>query len=92
MMSAIKYINQNYINARPLQMLQPTNAKKLLLAQASDNHSVEEFMVYYYDKCLFDKFIGEIIKDEYKQENPENQQFWTKYYIMFKHNIIFLQK
>lgn len=77
MLSAIKYINQNYLNTQPLQMLEPTNAKTLLLKQASDNHSVEEFMVYYYDKCLFDKFIGEIIKDEYIQKNPEDQQFWT---------------
>lgn len=77
MMSAIKYINQNYVNTQPLKLLDSTNAKTLLLKQASDNHSVEEFMVYYYDKCLFDKFIGEIIKDEYIQKNPEDQQFWT---------------
>jgi hypothetical protein len=77
MMSAIKYINENYLNTKPLKMLEPQSAKNLLLAQASDKHSVEEFMVYYYDKNLFHKFIGEIIKDEYKQENPEEQQFWT---------------
>lgn len=77
MMSAIKYINENYLNAQPLKMLEPQSAKNLLLAQASDKHSVEDFMVYYYDKNLFHKFIGEIIKDEYKQENPEEQQFWT---------------
>lgn len=77
MMSAIKYINENYLNTPPLNMLEPQSAKNLLLAQASDKHSAEEFMVYYYDKNLFHKFVGEIIKDEYKQENPEEQQFWT---------------
>lgn len=77
MMSAIKYINENYLNTQPLKMLESQSAKNLLLAQASDKHSAEEFMVYYYDKNLFHKFVGEIIKDEYKQENPEDQQFWT---------------
>lgn len=77
MSNVVKYVNQNYINAQPLEMLQSAQAKNLLMAQTTKEHSVEELMIYYYDKRTLDKFIGKIIKSEYKKDDPEIQQFWT---------------
>jgi hypothetical protein len=77
MSNVVKYVNQNYINAQPLEMLQSNQAKNLLMAQNTKTHSVEELMIYYYDKHTLDKFIGKIIKSEYKKEDPETQQFWA---------------
>lgn len=77
MSNVYKFVNKNYINAHPLEMLPKSYAKKLLTAKTTDDHSVEEFLIYYYDKFLFDQFIGEIIRGEYKKNNPEVQQFWT---------------
>lgn len=77
MSNVVKYVNQNYINAQPLEMLQSLQAKNLLMAQTTKEHSVEELMIYYYDKHTLDKFIGKIIKNEYRKNNPEIQQFWA---------------
>lgn len=77
MSNVYKFVNKNYLNAHPLEMLPKSHAKKLLTAKTTDDHTVEEFLIYYYDKFLFDQFIGEIIRGEYKKDDPEVQQFWT---------------
>lgn len=77
MSNVYKFVNKNYLNTHPLEMLPKSHAKKLLTAKTTDDHTVEEFLIYYYDKFLFDQFIGEIIKGEYKKEDPEIQQIWT---------------
>jgi hypothetical protein len=77
MMSAVKYINQNYQSAQPLEILDSSQAKNLLTAKTTKDHRVEEFMIYHYNKKLFDYFIGEIIKSEYKKDDPKIQQFWA---------------
>jgi len=75
--NVFKYVNQNYNSAKPLEVLPPNEARKLLLAKQDKNHSVEEFMLYYYDKHLFDQFIGDVIVNVYKKENPDEQQIWA---------------
>jgi acetone carboxylase gamma subunit len=77
MLSAVKYINKNYNIAQPLEMLESSHAKNMLTAKTTKDHTVEEFMIYHYNKSLFDYFIGEIIKSEYKKDNPKIQQFWA---------------
>jgi hypothetical protein len=77
MSNVYKFVSKNYLNAHPLEMLPKSHAKKLLTAKTTEDHSVEEFIIYYYDKYLFDQFIGEIIRGEYKKDNPQIQQFWT---------------
>jgi hypothetical protein len=34
-------------------------------------------MLYYYDKHLFDQFIGDVIVSVYKKEDPDEQQIWA---------------
>jgi hypothetical protein len=58
-------------------MIESSQAKSMLTAKTTKDHTVEEFMIYHYDKELFDYFIGEIIKSEYKKDNPKIQQFWA---------------
>jgi hypothetical protein len=77
MLSAVKYINANYKVAPPLEMIESSQAKSMLTAKSTKEHTVEEFMIYHYNKCLFDYFIGEIIKSEYKKDDPKIQQFWA---------------
>lgn len=75
--NVLKYVNQNYQQAKPLEALPPNEARKLLLAKQDKNHSVEEFMLYYYDKHLFDQFIGDVIVSVFKKEDSTEQQIWA---------------
>lgn len=75
--NVLKYVNQNYHQAKPLEAIPPYEARKLLLAKQDKNHGVEEFMLYYYDKHLFDQFIGDVIVSVYKKEDPDEQQIWA---------------
>jgi hypothetical protein len=75
--NVMKYVNQNYTKAEPLEMLESVQAKKLVTDKTTKDHKVEEFLIYYYDKRSFAMFIGDIIVNAYKKDNPEEQQIWA---------------
>lgn len=75
--NVMKYINQTYNLAEPLTMLPPSEAKKMLENTKTKKYSAEDFIVYYYDKHLFDQFIGDVILRVYKKANPDEQQIWA---------------
>jgi hypothetical protein len=75
--NVMKYINQTYNLAEPLTMLPSAEAKKMLENTRTKKYSAEDFIVYYYDKHLFDQFIGDVILRVYKKVNPDEQQIWA---------------
>jgi len=72
----INYVNQSYPNAPALKMLRNDEIEELLTMQNS-NYPVSDHIIFYYKKYRLEKFLGDIITNAYKKENPEEQQIWV---------------
>lgn len=72
----LNYVNQTYPNAPVLKMLKDVKIKELLTIENS-NHLIAEHIVFYYTKYKLPSFLGDIISNAYKKENPEEQEFWV---------------
>jgi hypothetical protein len=75
--SVFNYVSSNYTNAPKLQELKVNDVKKLLTIKDNSKYPIEEHIIFHYKKHSLDRFLGEIIKGEYKTDDPEEQQFWT---------------
>lgn len=71
------YITSNYNDAPNITMLEKKDVTKLLKVDKNIKHSMEELLVFNQSKYVLDKFLGEIIINAYKKEDPDEQQFWT---------------
>lgn len=71
------YISDNFTKAEPVQMLKHIQITKMLTLDNTCGHSIEELLIFHYNKYLLDQFIGDIITTGYKKINPEEQQFWS---------------
>jgi hypothetical protein len=71
------YVSSNYDNAPHIKMLEKADVDKLLTVDKNIKHTMEELLVFNQSKYVLDKFLGEIIINAYKKEDPEEQQFWT---------------
>jgi hypothetical protein len=73
------YVNSNYDKTKPLELLKQKDIAKLLILDDtySTKHSIEDVLIYEYDKYTLNKFIGDIIIKEYKKENPKDQKIWS---------------
>jgi hypothetical protein len=72
------HIVKNYTKAEPIKLLGKNDITKLLTYKATtDNHSIEDIIIFNYSKQLFDQFVGNIIVNEYKKKNPLDQQIWS---------------
>lgn len=72
-----QFVNQNYAETEPIKMLEPKDAKKLLTVKDDTQHTIADFIVFYYNKYNLDKFLGDIIIGAYKKEDPKEQQIWS---------------
>lgn len=72
-----QYISSNFDDAPNITMLEKKDVNKLLKVDKNIKHSIEDLLVFNQSKYKLDSFLGEIIKNAYKKEDPEEQQFWT---------------
>jgi len=72
MSQAFKFLNATYKNAPPIQPIK----LEAIMEGEEDITSVENF-IFLYRKKRFVNFLGDIIVDQYKTENPEDQSIWS---------------
>jgi hypothetical protein len=72
-----QYVNSNYNDAQPIKMLEKQDVDKLLIVDKNIKHSIEDLLIFNQTKYKLDSFLGEIIINAYKKEDPEEQQIWT---------------
>jgi hypothetical protein len=70
------YVNQEYQHTPPIKTLEIKDIVRLL-TMPNTKHTTVDFIIYYYKKYALHTFLGEIIRKEYKKEDPEEQQFWV---------------
>jgi hypothetical protein len=75
--NVIAYVNQNYTEAKPIEMLQYNDVYKILEFDESCGHSLEDMIVFQHSKRLLDQFLGELIVNEFKKKDPLEQKFWS---------------
>ena len=76
--NVLTYANQNYTKTEPLKILnQPDVIKLITNNNTSSDHTIEDILIFNYEKQIFDQFIGDIIIKEYKKKDPTVQQFWS---------------
>jgi hypothetical protein len=71
------YVSSNFNEAQPIRMLEKQDIDKLLTVDQNIKHTIEELLIFNQSKYNLDKFLGEIIINAYKKEDPEEQQFWA---------------
>jgi hypothetical protein len=75
--SVMSYVTNNFTNTEPLEEIKTTDVHKFLDHGKIEGYSIEEAIIFYYQKKMFSQFIGEAIKKEYKKDNQEEQKFWA---------------
>lgn len=75
--SVFNYVSSNYNDAPVIKMLDTKAVKNLLVIKEDTKYSIEDHLIYHYKKHSLDDFLGEIIKNAYQKDDPEEQQFWT---------------
>jgi len=70
--STIKYLNHHYKNAPILETIK--DITKLI---NSDDKKLCEKVLYAFEHQTLDKFIGDIIIEEYRKEDPSMISFWN---------------
>jgi uncharacterized C2H2 Zn-finger protein len=69
------YVNQEYQNAPPMKMLR-INEVCELLKMKHPKYTIADFIIFHYKKYELPAFLGDIIVNAYKKEDPEEQQIW----------------
>ena len=75
--NVIAYVNQHFIDTKPIQQIKERDVLKILNFDESCGHSLEDMIVFQHTKYLLDQFIGEFIVNVYKQKDPTKQQIWS---------------
>lgn len=70
--NALSYVVKNYNNAPIIESFSDFE-----LLKTSKNDTLEELVVYYYRINQLDKYIGNIIVQQYKKTNPKEQAIWN---------------
>lgn len=68
---------KNLANAPAMGLLEKKDAMKLLTQEKNSKRSIEELLIYNHEKNMLGKFIGSMIINSYKKEDPEEQSFWS---------------
>ena len=73
--SALTYLATKHKNAPPLKQVKYEDAKKLLECDKDDD--LTKKILGKYGIGRLDEFIGDIIVNHYKKDNPEEQSIWN---------------
>lgn len=77
--NVVAYVNEHYQNTEPLKLLDKPQLSKMLTCdpEKNGNHSICEFIVYYFDNYMLEELLADIIIQEFKKQNEEEQQFFA---------------
>lgn len=75
--STTSYVVKHFNKAPPIKRLENKKAMKLLEYNVPKNHTSGDVIIFSYKSGILDKYLGNIIVDEYKTANPEDQSFWN---------------
>jgi hypothetical protein len=77
--NVVAYINEHYQNTEPLKLLDKPQLSKMLTCnpEKNGNHSICEFIVYYFDNHMLEELLADIVIHEFKKQNEEEQQFFA---------------
>ena len=71
-MSGITFVINNYKDAPPLLALEDYSD-----LNDSEEMSLVEVLIHYYEKNKLDEFLGEFLVNAYKREDPAKQSLWN---------------
>ena len=78
-MRIASYAMKHFKNAPHLSKIDSNHAALMLEyipEHKNDKHTADEYIVYRYKKDILVEFIGDIIINYYKKDNPKEQSFW----------------
>jgi hypothetical protein len=78
-MKIASYAMKHFKNAPHLSKIDSNHAALMLEyipEHKNDKHTADEYIVYRYKKDILVEFIGDIIINYYKKDNPKEQSFW----------------
>jgi len=77
--NVVAYVNEHYQNTEPLKLLDKQQLSKMLTCdpEKNGNHSICEFIVYYFDNHMLEDLLADIIIQEFKKQNEKDQQFFA---------------
>ena len=75
--STTSYVVKHFDKAPPIKKLGNKKAIKLLEYNVPKNYTPGDMIIFNQKSDMLDKYLGNIIVDEYKTENPEDQSFWN---------------
>lgn len=77
--NVVAYVNEHYQTTEPLKLLDKPQLSKMLTCdpEKNGNHSICEFIVYYFDNHMLEELLADIIIQEFKKQNEKDQQFFA---------------
>ena len=75
-MSAIKYLAKHHSSAPPVKQLKGKELTKLITYEGTKKYSLAEIIVHNYSQKTLHIFVGNLIIDKYKTDEPEDQSVW----------------
>jgi hypothetical protein len=84
-MNILKYAIKNLNDAPHVGLLEGKKMSGMLEykdknGRKKSKHTIEELLIYHYEKKLLHQFLGDLIVDTYKTDDPKNQSIWTRHY------------
>ena len=76
-MSTTSYIVKHFDKAPPIKKLKSKEAMKLLEYDIPENYTLGDVIIAKHSSKKLSKYLGDIIVETYKTENPADQSFWN---------------
>jgi hypothetical protein len=75
-MSAVKYLAKYRTTAPAIKPLKGNELTKMITYRGSKHYTLADIVVHNYNHKTMHKFLGDIIVDKYKTDEPDDQSVW----------------
>jgi hypothetical protein len=83
-MNVLSFVTKQYPNAPPIEELEYNKFNKITKCLMYDNknkkktnYSMEEIILFYFERNKLAEILGKAIVEEYKKDDPEDQSMWS---------------
>ena len=83
-MNVLTFVTKQYPNAPPMEQLEHDQFNKITKSLMYDNknkkktnHSLEEIILFYFERNKLAEILGKAIVEEYKKDDPNDQSMWA---------------
>jgi hypothetical protein len=76
-MSTLNYVMKNMNDAPPVKLLEGEELSGMISYDKKTDRSIEDLLIHFYDKNLLHEFLGNMIINVYKKDDPTEQSFWS---------------